>query len=297
MGGNKARRLRKLPISASAFDDRAGFSTSKSSSADAPSHTGSDFRSRKKGSQRSVVSRKVTQSTISRFHTLLKRQAVLKRILKSASTKNESVVTIEEELASIAQEIDALGGLTAYQVASTLGQSSERGGDSSKVLVKWLEEIGLKQQAISEATKLHMLEIGALVPTNFASCSRWIQNNPIDLHSQHPNILEQDFFDRPLPSKEEEAFDIVSCSLVLNFVSSPVERGKKNAATHPQTAEDGFYFGSAVPGVASTLSDKLTLFIPDVASCASQEANSDKWRKKAVLEDGPKKNNFAILLP
>lgn len=31
--------------------------------------------------------------------------------------------------------------------------------------------------------------------------------------------------------------------------------------------------------------------------CASQEANSDKWRKKAVLEDGPKKNNFAILLP
>jgi 25S rRNA (adenine2142-N1)-methyltransferase len=53
-----------------------------------------------------AVSRKVTQSTISQFHTLLKQ----------------------------------IGGLKAYQEASRLGQADDRGGDSSKILVGWLRE-------------------------------------------------------------------------------------------------------------------------------------------------------------
>lgn len=69
-----------------------------------------------------------------------------------------------------------------------------------------------------------MLEIGALRPDNYAS-ERWLKNTPIDLHSQHPSILEQDFFLRPLPRSEEESFDLISCSLVLNFVDDPARRG------------------------------------------------------------------------
>lgn len=69
-----------------------------------------------------------------------------------------------------------------------------------------------------------MLEIGALRPDNYAS-EKWLKNTPIDLRSQHPSILEQDFFLRPLPSSEDESFDLISCSLVLNFVDDPARRG------------------------------------------------------------------------
>jgi 25S rRNA (adenine2142-N1)-methyltransferase len=70
-----------------------------------------------------------------------------------------------------------------------------------------------------------MLEIGAVSPSNYANCSTWIENHPIDVHSQHPHIFEQDFFERPIPTLEAEQFDVISCSLVLNFVDDPQERG------------------------------------------------------------------------
>jgi 25S rRNA (adenine2142-N1)-methyltransferase len=70
-----------------------------------------------------------------------------------------------------------------------------------------------------------MLEIGAVQHDNYANQTSWIDNSPIDLHSQHPDILEQDFFVRPIPTTEEKRFDIISCSLVLNFVETPARRG------------------------------------------------------------------------
>jgi hypothetical protein len=71
-----------------------------------------------------------------------------------------------------------------------------------------------------------MLEIGAVQHDNYANQASWISNTPIDLHSQHPDILQQDFFDRPLPTSSEERFDLISCSLVLNFVGEATERGE-----------------------------------------------------------------------
>lgn len=71
-----------------------------------------------------------------------------------------------------------------------------------------------------------MLEIGALSPKNHAAKQSYIANTPIDLNSQHPDILAQDFLQRPLPKTEDEKFDIVSCSLVLNFVPEPRDRGQ-----------------------------------------------------------------------
>ena len=46
----------------------------------------------------------------------------------------------------------------------------------------------------------------------------------IDLHSRHPTILEQDFL-RMDQSRHREAWDIISLSLVLNFVSDGKDRG------------------------------------------------------------------------
>jgi 25S rRNA (adenine2142-N1)-methyltransferase len=71
-----------------------------------------------------------------------------------------------------------------------------------------------------------MLEIGALSPENIAAKRPYISNTPIDLNSQHPDILVQDFLKRPLPKTDAEKFDIVSCSLVLNFVPEPRDRGE-----------------------------------------------------------------------
>lgn len=80
-----------------------------------------------------------TQATISQYHTLLKRQAQLKRKLESACSSK----TVEQ-LADVEEEMEKLGGLPAYQVASILGQDETRGGDTSKVLVGWLKELSIR---------------------------------------------------------------------------------------------------------------------------------------------------------
>ncbi|BEI91728.1 uncharacterized protein CcaverHIS019_0405480 [Cutaneotrichosporon cavernicola] len=88
----------------------------------------------------SSASHKVTQSTISTFHTLLKRRKGIERQLKS-SASSEQHQALEKELKNIDRQADEIGGLEAYQQASTLGQSSQRGGDSSHVLIKWLKGV------------------------------------------------------------------------------------------------------------------------------------------------------------
>lgn len=70
-----------------------------------------------------------------------------------------------------------------------------------------------------------LLEVGALKPDNYATCSFWIDNHPIDLHSQHPSIAEQDFLLMD-EFANREAWDLISLSLVVNFVPDPHDRGK-----------------------------------------------------------------------
>ena len=48
----------------------------------------------------------------------------------------------------------------------------------------------------------------------------------IDLHSQHSDIMSQDFMERPIPTNTGEKFDIISLSLVLNYVPLPAQRGE-----------------------------------------------------------------------
>jgi hypothetical protein len=61
---------------------------------------------------------------------------------------------------------------------------------------------------------------------NYRGCSSWIDNTPIDLNAQGPGITQQDF----LQMKEHEnacKWDVLSLSLVLNFVPDPRERGTR----------------------------------------------------------------------
>lgn len=66
--------------------------------------------------------------------------------------------------------------------------------------------------------------MGALRPDNYASCSAWMDVTPIDLHSRHPSILEQDFLEMDEDTNREQ-WDLISLSLVVNFVPDVKDRG------------------------------------------------------------------------
>ena len=76
----------------------------------------------------------------------------------------------------------------------------------------------------SHLRETRLLEVGALKADNYEGIP-WIQVKPIDLHSQHPSIEEQDFllFDE---TTNTSTWDVISLSLVINFVPQPKDRGK-----------------------------------------------------------------------
>ena len=96
--------------------------------------------------------------------------------------------------------------------------------------MEWLSEHTVKSIPGEEPrNKLRMLEVGSLRSDNACSKSELFDVERIDLHSQHSDIKEQVFMNRPIPGAadlDQEGFDIVSLSLVVNFVSNPTERGE-----------------------------------------------------------------------
>lgn len=157
-------------------------------------------------------------------HTVSKREA--KATSKQVFTTTGTTSQLAKVLAQIDAEIEWRGGLETYQRALTQGQDAKRGGDSSKRLVQWLELE--KYVGFGETTQgLKALEIGCLLPLNAISfCHMFSTVVKIDLHSQSPEIIEQDFMQRPLPTLDDERFSLISCSLVLNFVPTPSQRGE-----------------------------------------------------------------------
>lgn len=158
------------------------------------------------------LSRKATSTTIRSYHQLSKD-------LARAEAEGQN-----ERAAEIKQRLTSLGGLKFYQAASIQGQSNDRGGDSSILLMEWHTD--LKPELTKLGSKPRLLEIGALSTTNACSKSGLFDITRIDLHSQAEGITEQDFMERPLPTTTAERFDVISMSLVLNFVPTPLDRGK-----------------------------------------------------------------------
>jgi 25S rRNA (adenine2142-N1)-methyltransferase len=152
---------------------------------------------------------KATRTIIRTHHQLHKQLA------QAIKSENKS------KAEAIAREIEERGGLKAYQDASITGQSVERGGDSSKVLMQWLDERKFKKHG----QRLRMLEVGALSTCNACSQSKVFEMTWIDLKSQDPKIEQQDFMKRPLPTSDEQRFDAISLSLVMNYVVDPTSRG------------------------------------------------------------------------
>ncbi|KAJ1733055.1 25S rRNA (adenine2142-N1)-methyltransferase, partial [Coemansia biformis] len=131
-----------------------------------------------------------TQRRISRFHTLIKEYAKLAARRQQLGDADEAAA-VEAQIGAVERAMAQMGGLDWYQKASLLGQSKQRGGDTSRWLVPKLRELGLDQRT----QRLRLLDVGALSCLNYAKERPWIDAVPIDLHAQEPGIHQQDFFD------------------------------------------------------------------------------------------------------
>lgn len=168
------------------------------------------------------LSSKATRTLIRSHHQLHKARA-------QAVSKGDDAAVCE-----IDAKIAALGGLESYQLASKTGQTKERGGDTSVVLVEWLKPVLDKLRAARAAGggagggggRLRVLEVGALSTKNACSLTDELCVARIDLHSQEKGIQQQDFMERPLPVRQDDMLDVISLSLVLNYVPDPVTRGQ-----------------------------------------------------------------------
>ena len=162
--------------------------------------------------------------------------------------------------------------------ASIQGQSAQRGGDTSKTLMEWLTKgAGENKISVRGERQLRMLEVGALRPDNACSRSEFFEMERIDLHSQHALIREQNFMERPICAAEdldEQGFDIVSLSLVVNFVGDPVERGEmlRRVAS----------FLRPYSGLKTGVFPSLFLVLP--ASCVINSRYLDEERLDAIME-------------
>ena len=253
------------------------------------------------------LSSKTTRSLIRSHHKL---QKAYTQALKDDN---------ESKAREIEAEITAQGGLAKYQLASTQGQSAERGGDSSRVLVEWLQPI--LQGAHEGSHRFRVLEVGALSTKNACSRVSCLDVRRIDLKSQDPGIEEIDFMKMAVP-RDGEKFHMISLSLVLNYVSDPASRGEMLARV-PKLLENPTQ-GSVIPSLFLVLplacvansryltEERLSQIMHALGLHLSKQKITSKlyyslWKfgpigescshiqiKKEVLRSGATRNNFAI---
>ncbi|KAI5254649.1 hypothetical protein E4T42_02273 [Aureobasidium subglaciale] len=154
------------------------------------------------------LSSKATRNLIQSHHRLHK-------ALADATRQGD-----EQTASAIRQQIEEKGGLKSYQQASIQGQSGDRGGDTSRILLDWLPK------DLPKGHTIRMLEVGALSVNNACSKSDVFDVTRIDLNSQAAGIEQQDFMERPVPEINADKFDIISLSLVLNYVPEALGRGE-----------------------------------------------------------------------
>lgn len=150
---------------------------------------------------------------IAKFHTLLKQ-------LEQAKTA--------EEKDEIQAGLDSLGGLAQYQAWSLTGSAKSGQTPTSK----WcMEALNTVYQHDRDLPKFRVLDVGAITGTAYSKY-RWVEPTYIDLHPQGENVQKYSFFDFPVPAKQEEKFNMVALSLVINFVGDVRKRGEMLRHVH-----------------------------------------------------------------
>lgn len=194
----------------------------------------------------------------------------------------------------------------------------------------WINEIRGKTKC---ASRLRVLEVGCLSPDNAIAKSPLFDLTRIDLNSRASCIETQDFMERPIPDTydQKSKFDMISLSLVLNYVPEPALRGEMLRRTlcflrhaHQLDAEEPLskFFPSVfivLPAPCVTNSrylneDRLNLIMQSLGYTQVRRKLSSKliyglWRledgtrlkrriqiKKTEVNPGSTRNNFAIVL-
>lgn len=267
------------------------------------------------GKPAASLSAKATRTLIRTHHRLQKARAQA-----LADGKQQLVLELDQQIA-------ANGGIESYQLASKKGQSKDRGGDSSKLLVEWIQPV--LRQLKGEAGRLRLLEVGALSTKNACSMIKALDVTRIDLNSQEEGILQQDFMERPLPKSDAEQFHIISLSLVLNYVPDAATRGEMllrttkflTQPTHLPQLEKGRILPSLflvlpAPCVLNSryfTEERLGAIMTSIGYSMSERKVTNKlvyylWNydgtrkpgrlnfRKEVLNDGRTRNNFTVTL-
>jgi 25S rRNA (adenine2142-N1)-methyltransferase len=188
-----------------------------------------------------MTSRKQARRVTTLFHKLTK-------LRDEAQCQDDA-----PRVASLEQQIQDMGGRTEYQKASQL--STKFHSTSKWVIGKlkhngWLYGISNQQQSPNDDRQTtQILEVGAINtelldasslkhPTSGKSKFK-IHVKAIDIHSMVPGrIQEQDFL--TLPNKER--FHVIVCSMVLNCVTTPQDRGKMCVKLYHHLKPGGFLF-------------------------------------------------------
>ncbi|KAI4686384.1 uncharacterized protein J4E84_005662 [Alternaria hordeiaustralica] len=276
---------------------------------------------------RPPVSKPKERMTSERSRTIIRTHHRLQKE-HAAALKKGDVSSAEE----IARAIEKNGGIKMYQAASKQGQAKDRGGDSSKLLVDWLQQSKVldpkaRDRRSAGNAELRCLEVGALSAKNeISKYASVINMTRIDLNSQGPGIEKQDFMERPLPTCDDERFDIISLSLVLNYVPDAVGRGEmlkritkflRKGVAWTETADSVLpvlFFVLPLPCVDNSryLDEDLFLGIMgDLGFTMKFSKNSSKLcyylftltnepkattAEKRKIRDGPGMNNFCIVV-
>ncbi|GAA6027745.1 hypothetical protein JCM8097_008013 [Rhodosporidiobolus ruineniae] len=260
---------------------------------------------------------------IRRFHAIEKQLA-------------SPALTDPGERAKLEKEREELGGLEGYQEASKHGGEKARGGETSKWLVKQIKalkigledekkpaepvqptilEDGTKVWPKKERRKLRLLDVGAIAGTAYADFN-WIDTTSIDLNPQADHVQKCNFFDFPVPATEEEKYDLVALSLVMNFEGSLANRGHMLLHAHSYLRPSGYlYLVLPLPCLTNSryLSpERLRLILTSTGWDVAQQHDSAKltywllrrsqagpdgqaWKRESVRE-GVSRNNFVIVV-
>lgn len=237
---------------------------------------------------------------IAKFHTLLKQ-------LEQATTK--------EEKETIQEGLDTLGGLSQYQAWSLTGSAKSGHTPTSKWCIEALNAVYTHDR---EKRKFRVLDVGAITGTAYDKY-RWIEPTYIDLHPQGENVQKYSFFDFPLPASDDERYNLVALSLVINFVGDVRKRSEMLLHAHKFLVDEGFMF-LVLPLQCLTNSrymnqTHLKKILDSIGFSVLKQSDSAKlsrwllqrkhnteavWDgtvfKKRELNPGPDRNNFAIVL-
>lgn len=236
-----------------------------------------------------------SREIIRKYHVLLKKQAQLK---KEGNVAGADAVT---------SELEKLGGLQMYQQASISGQMEARGGDSSKLLMNWLAKYSKEPAAA-------LLEVGCLSFDNYCTRSNYFARiDRLDLNSQDPRIEQIDFMKKPVPP---DLYDVVSLSLVVNFVPDSGLRGEMLKRTRKFLKPEGLLFfvlpepciynsrycnEQSISDIFNALGYRQIEYKRTrklVYWLLKMEERSGPYPKicKTLVNDGAKRNNFCIAL-